>query len=794
MFYTISNNTNCVKKTKSKNKYSLIALAVLAVVSTSVYADDDDKKKSDDNEVIDKITVIGKKVSFTNNITSDDMIAQQSSLTSPLAVIDNLPGVLVNEGDTFGTDDWSTTLSIRGFQLSLDEQQIGITIDGIANGNSNYGGGAKANRYIDTENLKAVEVSQGTADIGSRSNEALGGTLNFTTIDPDSNESMTVSYTTGSFLAQKYFARYETGEILPETYAWVSVSSSQNSDWIQQTAQNVRTNVAGKFISNINDVNLTGYFSYDDAAEDNYQRVSLTQFNHNPESDGLTNEWTGIPYIDQLYRRGWSTLRENIFGYLKADFNVGDVEFSTNVYYHDNSGRGDWVPPYVVDVTDDGVGNPQSELDYDNNVNGGPFLGRIYFVDANGVSLSPNAGCQSSIIYPYGGAGPEYDPLCYGAGAIPVGSYRHTHYGKTRKGFNGDFKWEADFDNVGNTLRGGIWYEDYLRKESRDWHKIIDSKTSFDYDHTPYWTQYSREFPVKTTMLYLDDSVDLGNITVNFGVKKFNVNLKRKDLFANTSVSVDSNSDALFSGGVVADLPIDGLQIFAGYAENFAAIKDEVLERDASALANISPETATNKDIGLRFESESVNASISYYDIKFNNRLTFIAPDSPDGIDFLIGTNGSYINVGGVSSKGIEASLTYYATEALSIYASYTNNDSTYSDGSIGFPAGNTVFGSAEDMKVLTLNWHKGKYFAGVSNKWVGKRWLNAANTDRVPAYTVADLYAGMSLGSMGELNDIELRLTVNNLSDESYLGGIAGGGAWIGPKRTSALNIKANF
>ncbi|PPT05828.1 TonB-dependent receptor [Geitlerinema sp. FC II] len=38
-----------------------------------------------------------------------------------------------------------------------------MTVDGIANGNSNYGGGAKANRYIDTENVKGVEVSQGTA-------------------------------------------------------------------------------------------------------------------------------------------------------------------------------------------------------------------------------------------------------------------------------------------------------------------------------------------------------------------------------------------------------------------------------------------------------------------------------------------------------------------------------------------------------------------------------------------------------------------------------------------------------
>ena len=55
------------------------------------------------------------------------MFKQQSAMTSAMAMIDNLPGVLINEGDTFGSDDWSTTVSIRCFQLSLDEQQVGIT-------------------------------------------------------------------------------------------------------------------------------------------------------------------------------------------------------------------------------------------------------------------------------------------------------------------------------------------------------------------------------------------------------------------------------------------------------------------------------------------------------------------------------------------------------------------------------------------------------------------------------------------------------------------------------------------
>ena len=61
---------------------------------------------------------------------------EQTPLTSVLAVADSLRGVSVHEGDPFGFDDWSTTVSVRGFQLNLHEQQLGITVDGLPNGNS----------------------------------------------------------------------------------------------------------------------------------------------------------------------------------------------------------------------------------------------------------------------------------------------------------------------------------------------------------------------------------------------------------------------------------------------------------------------------------------------------------------------------------------------------------------------------------------------------------------------------------------------------------------------------------
>ncbi|MEZ7208161.1 TonB-dependent receptor [Pseudoalteromonas sp. DY56-GL79] len=777
---------------KTQRKLNLITTALLSTLAINAYANDD---KTKDDKVIEEVTVVGQSVSFANNATSDEMSKQQSAMTSALAVIDNLPGVLINEGDTFGSDDWSTTVSIRGFQLSLDEQQIGITVDGIANGNSNYGGGAKANRYIDTENLGAVQVSQGTADIASRSNEALGGTLNFTTIDPTEKQGLTLSITSGDFEAQKYFARYETGEIIENTYAWISVSSSSNSDWIQQVANNERDHLAAKIKHQNGPLTVKAYASYDDVVEANYQRVSQEQFEADPAWDRLTDTITGIPHIDQVYRNGWRTHRENIFGYIEATYEQTNWALTSNVYYHTNEGRGDWVPPYLVDINNDGLNQPHSEVTGTAPYTGGSPIGRIYFVDSEGKALKPNAKCTSSLTFPYGGADEEYDPACYGAGAIPVGSYRHTHYGKDRLGINADFTFYGKIADMNNTIRAGFWYEDYQREEWRDWHKRIDARVSTNFDHTPYWIQYSREFNVDTTMLYIEDELDFGLARLRVGAKKFLVELEGLDKFSGQKVALDSDSDALLSAGIVAPMPIEGLELFAGYAENFAAIKDNVLEREASALEQIEPETAENIDLGFRYSSTEFNASLTYYDVTFDNRISFIAPDSPDGIDYLIGTNGSYVNVGGIESSGFEASATWYVTNSWGIYASYTYNDSTYTGGLNDFPAGNTVFGSAEDLAVISIDWAEGPYFAGLSTKWVGERYMDAKNTQRVDSYMTSDFYAGVAIDSpLSGVENMELRLTINNLTDESYLGGIAGQSAWIGAPRTAAVNFKLTF
>ena len=798
-------------------------LAAIAVASPAMADEAADMADAIDGAAI---VVTGTRATYNNSALSEELIADQPPIASALDLVDTLPGVQVQEGDAFGFDDWSTSVAIRGFQTDLNQQQIGITIDGMPNGGSNYGGGSKANRFIDTMNIRTIEVSQGTADIGSLSNEALGGTLNFVTSDPLDDMRVRLSGSVGDFEASRYYGRFDTGLFLNGTAkAWFSYSHQEATDWIGGSAQNHRDNFAAKFIIDT-PVKFTGYVSYDDAHEDNYDQIySAPQYEAYPETDGLTTNWTGVPYQDQAYRRAWSTLRKNFFAYLKADTTIGNVlDLHASVYYHDMAGRGDWVPQYVVNVSNDGLGNPESELDGTGTVNGGspqpvPYLPlpdggydyRFYFVDANGVGLAPNPGCTGALTYPYGGTTEAvYDPECYPAGAIGAQSYRHTHYRKDRTGGTLDASWRADLGALQNTLRGGIWYEDTNREEWRDWHNVVDTTVGPEYASMPYWTQYSRRYPQDTFKWFVQDTVEFGPVTAHAGAKQFINHVDRVDLFGDTpDTQFKSTSDVLLSGGIQIE-PVAGLNVFGGYAENFKALTDAVLEFGDADLSQLKPETSENWEAGVRYQNGWINVSATWFKAKFSNQVLFVSNSSEEGNDYLGEGDGKFYNAGGIDSEGFELLANVRPTRGLNIYGAYTYIDAKYrgiSDLEAGTDedddviaglnalAGNRVAGIAKHMWVLSGSYTYGPVTLGVTGKYTGDRFVNPDNSWTAENYFLTDLNISVKGEALSDsLQALDFTLTVNNLTDENYLGGISGGYAWIGAPRTMVFTATADF
>ena len=755
---------------------------------------------------LDALSVVAEEPAvFARNLVAEPMIRQQSNITAVTSVIDNLPGVSVQEGDAYAFDDWSSNVVMRGFQSTINDVQIGTTIDGFPNGTSDYWSGAKANRFVDPMNLGGVEVSQGTADIASRSVEALGGTFNFLTADPAAERSYTASVTIGENGGQRIAARVETGSLFGGAVrAWAAAMRQEATDWMEGSARNEREHVAAKIVYAHGPLELTSYLSYDDIDENNYQRLySEADFRADPRWDRLIGQWPGVPYLNQFYRRGWETRRGNTLAYLSADWSVGElISLSTGAYHHRNRGRGDWLPPYIVDVVDDGEG-PESELAGLAPVRGGSQLGVVRFVDGDGVAVGPLPGCTSSYIFNYyGSGGPEVDPACH-PGATAVQSFRHSHYGKDRIGANIDGEWSALLGaGGGSALRAGIWYEDSRRHLGRDWHRMLDPALNFRGDEQPYWHQYEWDFPQGVFKWYVEETLYFGRFELTAGVKRFLVSVSREDQFGiDRDLDVDSDSDPLFSGGVTYETPVDGLDLFVGYAENFRAIGSTLLEVPGRSLDLLEPETASNIDVGIQYAGDRLALGATLYAIDFDNRIFYLGPQTPAGPNYLIPGGGAYFNAGGIETRGVELAATVAMSDRTSVYTALTLNDSKYVgtgdpliDAGQGIVPGTDVTGVPPRLWVMSLD-RTGPLGGGISAKYTAPRRVSLTADWQTDAYWMVDGYVSFRGEAMSDLfRSTEFSIVANNVFDSPYLSAITENAAWLGAPRTVSMTVTVSF
>ncbi|WP_214655074.1 TonB-dependent receptor domain-containing protein [Sphingomonas albertensis] len=747
----------------------------------------------------DEIVVTGQSTAFANTRVTAPMIERQSALSSVNDVISELPGVFVGEGDAFGSSDWATSISIRGFNSGGGGgQQIGSTIDGLPNGGSGYGGGSRANRYIDVLDLKTVNVSQGTADISSRSNEALGATLDYVTSDPTADSRLRFTAAGGDFGARKFYVRGDTGTIAPNTTAYVSASTSRVRDWIGGSGKTSRDHLDAKVLSRVGTVDLTGFVSYDDADESEFGSVSPAQFANDPNHDAYTDNWTGLPYVDQAYRSTSRALRKNLFGYLKARTEIGEVKLQVAGYYHRMRGRGDFAPPYLVDVRDDGTGNPESEYVGGPTVRGSDALGKIYFVTPTGAAAAMTAGCVGT-----SGVPAEYSPACYAANATPVMSYRHTHYKNDRMGFTSDVDWQHDFGVVQNQFRAGFWFEHSRANQLRDWHKVTNARVGPAFDGTPYYVQFSTDYGLDEVMYYAEDAVTYGPLTARLGVKQFFLDQSRTELLGNLSAtSIQSHSDPLINAGLTYVTPLQGMELFAGYSQNFAAIGNGPLGQPPEAIRNLRPETANNIEIGARYNTGRIQASLTGYDIKFKNQIVSISSNLVTGIDYLEQQDSVYLNVGGVKSRGIEAALAYRVLPPLTLSGSFTYNHATYigtgdaaQDADVGVTPGQQVINSPRTMWVVSADYKKSFFKAGIATKFVGDRNIDTQGKAQAGSFTLVSGYVGADLEAVSEqLKGVSFTVQATNLTDERYLSSADGGSAFLGTPRTVTASLSLDF
>ena len=276
------------------------------------------------------------------------------------------------------------------------------------------------------------------------------------------------------------------------------------------------------------------------------------------------------------------------------------------------------------------------------------------------------------------------------------------------------------------------------------------------------------------------------------------------------NVSIPTDGGLLPQVGLVWSADRDW-QFFGNFSQNVNAYpyspQSGVYNTNATAFDffkdNTKPEKATTIEGGVRMRKERVEASLGLYTIDYNNRLIGVAvcPLTATCVS-------SFANVGGVSTRGAEALLSFRLADGLSWVNSAAFNDSKidndYKSGTTTVASsGKTVVDAPKVLANSSLRLTRGGVLGSLSARHVGKRYFSILNDIAAPSYTTLDMSAGYTFKRVGALKGLSIQMSAMNLLDEKYIATVGTGGFSVsgdletlmaGSKRLVFLTVGTSF
>lgn len=742
-----------------------LAVAVPSVLgATALYAQD----AKNDEQALQEVVVLGHGETRQVQEVSAHEIDQLPPGTSPLKAIEKLPGVNFQAADPFGAYEWSTRITIRGF----NQNRIGFTLDGVPLGDMTYGNhnGLHVSRAVPSELVDRVVLSQGTGGLDTASNSNLGGTVQFFSADPSREFGASLQQMVGSDSARRTFALLETGEIGSGTRAYLSVVDASIDKWKGGGDQQQR-DYALKVVQPIGQAQLTAYYNYSDRAEMDYQDLSADIVaRRGPDWDNYYPDWnaavaaaqacvasgrTDAIVCDDAYWNA-SGLRKDDLGYLALEVPIGEaVQWKTNVYMHQNEGQGLWGTPY---------------------------------------ESSPNGGAPLSI--------------------------RSTEYDLEREGIVTSLTWKLGT----HELNGGIWYESNDFVQARRFYgepSLAAPTRSFeDFQSNPFKTDWEYDFDTKTRVIHLQDTWAVTDtIRLNAGFRSvWSENEARTVVGPVKNGTLETDEPFLPQVGINWGFQED-LELFASASRNVRAFASSGTSGPFSTTADgfaairdvIEPETATNVEAGLRFRGGSFDGLVALYHVDFDDRLVGIT-QGPG----IVGNPSVLANVGSVKTNGIETAVTWRPVTNLSLFGSMAYNDSTYADNyTTTNSAGVTTVVAVDGKQVVDtpkllfkseVAYDDGAFFAHADVNYTDERYYTYLNEGGVDSYSLLNAGVGYRFTGLGFLEQLSIQADVTNLTDEEYFSTIDSNGfvnsdlagttqtLLLGAPRQYFVSVKARF
>ncbi|MDB1125704.1 TonB-dependent siderophore receptor [Vibrio algarum] len=231
----------------------------------------------------------------------------------------------------------------------------------------------------------------------------------------------------------------------------------------------------------------------------------------------------------------------------------------------------------------------------------------------------------------------------------------------------------------------------------------------------------------------------------------------------------------------------NGVAPFASYATSFEPATG--VNADGEAY---KPEVGEQIEVGLKYQSDdqTKNASVSIFHIVKSDALMA----NPDDLW------GPELQLGEVTSQGLEVQAQFLLNDSWDVNASYTYIDMEITQDSEGGLEGTTPIYVPEHSANL---WSTYQFYQGVlagtrvgtGVRYVGEMQMDAANTDKVPSYTLVDLSVGYDLKGVSEsFNGASVNLVANNLFNTEYYTCYDSANCWYGAEQTVELNFNFQY
>ncbi|MFA6971119.1 MAG: TonB-dependent receptor [Gallionella sp.] len=692
----------------------------------------------------ENVSVFGQGQSRqVQSINSEDMKKAVAG-TSPLKVLEKLPGVSFQSADPFGAYEWSTRFSVRGFGQSY----MGFTLDGVPLGDMSYGNnnGLHISRAISSENIGRVNLSQGAGSLGVASTSNLGGTVQFVSADPENKFGARLDQTVGSGNLSRTFVRLDTGMTESGTKAYLSYDRQRAQKWKGAGPQN-QDQFNSKLVHIWGENRVSAFLNTSDRTEIDYQDMSIDMQqklgwgwdNYFPNWNRAVDAARGIMTanvaainpatgpLDAAYYQGSGLRKDTLMG-AALDLAVTDsVRVKATLYSHQNDGQGHWYTPYVA---------------------------------------SPGVAAPAGV---YGGLG------------MPI-SIRTTEYGIKRTGIVSELTWNSGI----NTVNAGLWYEKSDSTLARNYYAATSGADANTFLNNPFRTDFIQTFATTTTQLHVQDTLALmdGRLKANLGFKSPKVQINAVNVVGNRSAgNLTAQKTFLPQVGVNYTLNETG-EVFASASQNMRAYQpgvngpfSQTPAAFAAGLPNLKPETSNNFEIGYRYKGDAVQASVAAYLADFSDRLLSIAVTQG-----IVSVPGTLANVGKVQSKGVEAAVAWTPVQNWTWFNSLTLNDSKYKSNYMNravlvSTSGKQVVDAPRMMFNTDVGYEHEGWFGNVGGKYTGQRYYTYLNDNKVDAFWLMNASGGYKQKNLIGLQEFSAQLSVTNLLNKKYFSTIGSNG-----------------